>query len=262
MSSMTLIYENLILVQGRRLALAHDGEMDAIARRLARLDSCAVCDALDSLSLPGAALGLHAVSTPRLIAGRVITVDLVPAATSSALMDDGAGAAPKRHLGTAAVDAASPGDVIVVAHHGRTDVAGWGGVLSAGAVRKGIAGVIVDGAVRDVDQADGYGLPVYAAAAVPRTARGRVTEREWNIHVTIAGVAVRPGDYVIADGSGVVFVPRDHARAVLAKAEQITRVEELMAGRALAGDPMTDVMSHDYESMLSDSDGGEHRSRG
>jgi regulator of RNase E activity RraA len=230
--------------------------MDAIARRLARLDSCAVCDALDSLALPGAALGLHALSTPRLIAGRVITVDLAPvttkAAASTAPGEAGAGAALPRHLGTAAVDAASPGDVIVVAHHGRTDVAGWGGILSAGAVSKSIAGVIVDGAARDIDQAAGYGLPIYAAAAVPRTARGRVTERDWNIPVTIAGVAVRPGDYVIADGSGVVFVRRDHATAVLAKAELITKAEELMAARALAGDPMTDVMSNDYESMLGD----------
>jgi len=125
-----------------------------------------------------------------------------------------------------------------------------GPTWSAGAAAKGIAGVIVDGAVRDVDQAAGYGLPVYGAVAVPRTARGRVAERGWNIPVTIAGVLVRPGDYVIADGSGVVFVPREHAEAVVATAEAITRAEELMAARALAGDPMTDVMSHDYESML------------
>jgi regulator of RNase E activity RraA len=218
--------------------------MDDIARRLARLDSCAVSDALDSLSLPGAALGLRALSVPRLVAGRVITVDLTPATAETGTA--------RRHLSTAAVDAASPGDVIVVALHGRADVPGWGGVLSAGATAKGIAGVIVDGAVRDVDQATGYGLPVYAATAVPRTARGRVAERDWNVPVTIAGVPVRPGDYVIADGSGVVFVPREHAEAVLAKAEAITRAEELMATRALAGDPMTDVMSHDYESMLGD----------
>jgi 4-hydroxy-4-methyl-2-oxoglutarate aldolase len=217
-------------------------QRDAIARRLAQLDACAVCDALDSLSLAGAALGLHSLSVPGRIAGRVITVDLTEAG----------GSAPRRHLGTAAIDAATPGDVIVVAHHGRTDVSGWGGVLCAGACQRGVAGVIVDGAVRDVDQAAGYGLPVFAAAAVPRTARGRVAERDWNVPVTIAGVAVSPGDYVIADGSGVVFVPRAHAEAVLTKAEAIAGKEERMAARALAGEPMADVMSHDYESMLSE----------
>jgi 4-hydroxy-4-methyl-2-oxoglutarate aldolase len=221
-------------------------ERDPVARRLSRLDTCAVSDALDALSLPGAALGLRAVSGTGLVAGPVVTVDLTVAANHSA----STAAAPRRHLGTAAVDAAGPGDVIVVAHYGRADVAGWGGVLAAGASRKGVAGVIVDGAVRDVDQAAGYGLPVYATAAVPLTARGRVTERAWNVPVTIAGVPVRPGDYVIADGSGVVFVPRERAGDVLARAEAITRAEAQMTARALAGEPMAQVMSHDYESML------------
>jgi regulator of RNase E activity RraA len=226
---------------------------DPVAQRLSQLDSCAVSDALDSLSLPGAALGLHAVSAPRLIAGPVVTVDLTAAVTHEVEPQDAGAAAspvPRRHLSTAAVDAASPGDVIVVAHHGCADAAGWGGVLSAGASGKGVAGVIVDGVARDVDQAARYGLPVYATGAVPRTARGRITERAWNVPVTIAGVPVRPGDYVIADGSGVVFIPRDRAGDVLAKAEAITRAEEQMAARALAGEPMTEVMSHDYESML------------
>jgi 4-hydroxy-4-methyl-2-oxoglutarate aldolase len=60
---------------------------------------------------------------------------------------------------------------------------------------------------------------------------------------------------VIADGSGVVFVPQARAEAVLTKAETIARVEELMAARALAGEPMAEVMGHDYESMLSERPG-------
>ena len=236
------------------MSVVSGNERDEVTRRLSRLDACAVSDALDALSLPGAALGLRAVSVPGLIAGPVITVDLTEAVAHSAA----ASPAPRRHLGTAAVDAARPGDVIVVAHHGRADVAGWGGVLSAGASRRGVAGVIVDGAVRDVDQAVGYGLPVYATVAVPRTARGRVIERAWNVPVTVAGVRVRPGDYVVADGSGVVFVPRERAGDIVARAEMIAQAEELMTARALAGEPMTEVMSHDYESML---DGGQTPAR-
>ena len=68
--------------------------------------------------------------------------------------------------------------------------------------------------------------------------------------MTIAGVPVMPGDYVIADGSGVVFVPRERVGDVVDRAEAITRAEALMTARALAGEPMTEVMSHDYESML------------
>lgn len=207
---------------------------------LSRLDSCAVSDALESLGLQGAAIGIHAQSVSRSIAGRVITTELIPA--------DGATAS--RHLGTAAIDAAQPGDVIVVANGARRDVSGWGGVLSAGASARGVAGVVTDGAVRDVDQAASYDLPVYAAAAVPWTARGRVVERSWNVPVTVAGVAVASGDLVIADGSGVVFIPADRAEEVLVIATRIAAKEELMAERALAGEPMTEVMGHDYETML------------
>ncbi|MFF4630070.1 RraA family protein [Streptomyces griseorubiginosus] len=210
--------------------------------RLARLDACAVSDALDAMGLPGAALGLTALAAPRRIAGRAVTVDLI---------DDAPGATHAgRHLGTAAVDASGPGDVIVVAHRGRTHVAGWGGVLSAGAKRNGVEGVVVHGACRDVDEARELDLPLYATRGVPVTARGRVVERAWNVPVDIADVPVYPGDLVIADASGVVFVPAAHADEVLATAEAIAAKERAMVQRVRAGHPMAAVMSTDYETML------------
>ncbi len=123
-------------------------------------------------------------------------------------------------------------------------------MLSAGAVARRIEGVVVDGAVRDLDDAQDYGLPVYAVAAVPVTARGRVAEREWNVAVRICDVAVDPGDFVIADASGVVFVPRNRVAEVLSAAERIAAREAAMVTRARGGAPMVDVMSGDYETML------------
>lgn len=207
--------------------------------RLERIDACAASDALDTLGVDGVILGLRPLSSGRVV-GRAVTMELV----------EFDGTPSERHLGTAAVDAAGAGDVIVVAHAARTAISGWGGVLSAGASQRGVAGVVVDGAARDVDQAVGYGLPVYATNAVPRTARRRVVERAWNIPVVIAGITVHPGDYVVADGSGVVCIPGSHVEEVLTVAERIVAKEELMADRALAGEPMVDVMGHDYESML------------
>ena len=209
--------------------------------RLAALDTCAVSDALDSLGLPGPALGLHAVSGDRRIAGRAVTVDLVEA--------DGISIAP-RHLCTAAVDASGPEKVIVVAHHGRTHVAGWGGVLSAGAVARGSEGVIVDGAVRDLDEARQFGLTLYASTSVPVTARKRIIERAWDVPVDIAGVRVEPGDYVLADGSGVVFVSHERVEEVLGIAESIADKERQMLVRVRSGEPMATVMSANYETML------------
>jgi 4-hydroxy-4-methyl-2-oxoglutarate aldolase len=223
----------------------------ALLAQLAALDTCACSDALDQLGLVGVAPGLRALTVPRRVTGPVITVALGPVgAAAEAHPSSSAGTAP-RHLGTAAIEAAEPGDVIVVAAAGRVDAAGWGGVLSLAATMRGVSGVIVDGACRDVDESASLGLPVYALAAVPSTARGRHAEVGWNIPVDVAGVTVSPGDLVIADGSGVVFVPAGRAQDVLAAAERIAAREAAMAGRLRAGEPASAVLSADYEQMLS-----------
>lgn len=150
--------------------------------------------------------------------------------------------------------AATVGDIVVIEHRGRTDVSGWGGLLSRGALAKGIAGVVVDGAVRDIDKAEELGLPVYARAAVPVTARGRVAEHAFNGPVTIAGIAVEPGDWLLADGSGVVFVPAARIENVLQTAERIFASEQLMARDIASGRAISEVMGADYEDMLKRND--------
>ena len=211
-----------------------------LVARLAQLDTCAVSDALDRLGLPGAVTGIQAMSSPTKIAGRAVTVKLVPKGQEAAV----------RHLGTAAIEAASPGDVIVVDHGGRTNVAGWGGILSTAAKVKGISGVVVDGACRDVDESRERDFPVYARAAVPLTARGRIVEHSFNEPIEVGGVPLRPGDLVIADGTGVVFVPAERAAEVIAAAEEIAAREAEMAKAILAGQSVVDVMGQSYETML------------
>jgi len=217
-----------------------------LVARLAALDTCAVSDALDRLGLLGVALGIRPLTVSERIAGRVVTVKLGPAR---------GGAPAARHLGTAAIETAAPGDVIVVDHQGREDAAGWGGILSTPAKVKGVRGVIVDGACRDVDESRALGFPVYARTAVPLTARGRAVEESFNQPVTIAGVPVQPGDLVLADGSGVVFVPAERAEEVIATAEAIAAREAAMTRAVLAGQPVSQVMDHTYETMVSRSEG-------
>lgn len=204
-------------------------------------DTPTISDALERHGLAGAAPGLAAVTVARPLEGRVVTVQLGPV--------EGA-ARPARHLCTAAIDASGTGDVIVVANGGRIDCAGWGGLLSLAAHRRGIAGVIVDGACRDVDEAAALGLPVYARAAVPVTARGRVAEVSWGEPVEVCGVAVRTGDRVFADGSGVVFVPAARAHDVLAGAGEIAAREAALAAAIRAGSPVSEVMGASYESLV------------
>jgi regulator of RNase E activity RraA len=218
------------------------GSADATALRdrLIRIDTCVLSDALDRLGLRGVAFGLQRLAGQARIAGRVITVTLGPAE---------GGTAP-RHLCTAAVDQGGPGDVIVVEHHATPYAAGWGGILSYAAKARGIEGVVVDGMARDIDEAIEFGFPVFAAGAVPSTARGRVMEVACQEPVVVRGVRVRPGDWVLADSSGVVFVPQARLDEVLALAESLADRERQMVARLRSGEAVSVVMNHQYESML------------
>lgn len=208
--------------------------------RLLRLDTGAVSDALDGIGLPGSVAGIRPMTGPFRIAGRVTTVKLVLAEGRTA----------RRHLSTAAVEASGHGDVLVVEHRSRADCAGWGGLLSRAAKMRGIEGTIVDGAVRDVDESREIGYPVFARAAVPTTARGRAIEESWNVPIRIADVHVRPGDIVIADASGVVFVVESLAQRVLELAEEIATMERAMAEALERGDAVSQVMAREYEKMV------------
>jgi 4-hydroxy-4-methyl-2-oxoglutarate aldolase len=213
--------------------------MDDIVNRLLSLDTCAVSDACDRLGVPGAVLGIAPMTPPAKIAGRVVTVKLVEANGRQAT----------RHLCTAAIEAANRGDVIVIANP-RLDAAGWGGILSAAAKTKGVAGVVCDGAARDVDESRELEFPVFARAAVPRTARGRIIEESFNEPIQVGGLPVRPNDLVLADGSGVVFLEAARAEEVLSNAETIAARESKMKEAVMAGDRVSEVMGRDYETML------------
>ena len=217
---------------------------DDIAARLMRLDSCALSDALDKLGLKGCVTGLSPVSSTRKIAGRVHTVrlvakDKVPPASG-----------PPRHLGTTAIEACKPGEVIVVEQKSGIDAGSWGGILSLGAKARGIAGVVVDGPVRDIDEARQMDFPVFGRSATARTARNRIVEVGTDIPVSIGDVTVHPGDYVLADGSAVVFLAQADAARILDAAESISAREAAMAKALQSGKPITEVMGADYEHML------------
>jgi len=215
--------------------------MSDLLARLGQLDTCAVSDALDKLGLPGVAIGIHRVATDRRISGRVVTAKLEP--------DDGRPAA-SRHLGTTAIEAAQPGDVIVMEQRTGIDAAAWGGNLSLAAQLRGVAGTIVEGPVRDIDEAHGYGYAVFARSRTPYTARGRIVEVGTNVPIVVGDVAVLPGDYVVADGTGVVFVRAGDIEAVLDAADAVVARERAMVAALRGGTPVTQVMGINYETML------------
>jgi regulator of RNase E activity RraA len=207
--------------------------------RLARLDTCVVSDALDKLGLHGVAAGLRRLATDRKLAGRILTVKL----------ESANGRLAERHLCTAAIEAAGAGEILVVEHHSRTDCAGWGGLLSRAAMVKGIPGVIVDGLCRDIDESRDIGFTVFARGVIPTTARGRIIETDFNCPITVDSIVVHPGDWVIADGSGVVFLARENVEIIVAQAEQLVAREATLLKDIEAGIPVSHVMSRTYEHM-------------
>jgi len=214
--------------------------MDQCTERLLRMDSCAVSDALDKLGLPGAVTGIPHVSTDRRIAGRVLTVKL----------DRAEGRSNTRHLCTAAIEAASPGDIIVCEQRTGLDAACWGGNLTIGAKMRGVAGAIIEGPARDIDESRQLDFPVFARSITGRTARGRIVEVSTGAPILVGDVTVNPGDYVIADASSVVFIAQADIGRVVEAAEQIVQRESLMAQALRDGKPIGHVMGASYEQML------------
>ena len=214
---------------------------EEIIERLSKLDTCAVSDALDSLALKGATWGVRPQwQCPRIV-GRAVTMKIKPAGLQQ----------PTQHLGTAPIEAAKPGDIIIIDNGGKLEFSCWGGLLALSAKLKGLSGVVIDGASRDIDEARELNFPVYARGAVPMTARGRVMQESFNQEIQFAGVQCHSGDLVIADGSGVVIIAKEKEQEVVAAAEAIYQKEQEMADgirKGYSGLEMLEKLG--YEQML------------
>ena len=113
-----------------------------------------------------------------------------------------------------AIELAQPGDVLVMNAGGDTTQAPVGEIVVSNCIRKGAAGLVIDGPIRDSDILPSLSIPVFAKGV---THRGCYKDRPGEINVTIAcgGVVVRPGDLVVGDSDGVVIVPHEEAEALL-----------------------------------------------
>lgn len=214
---------------------------DPHVTRLRRLDACAVSDALDKLGLPGVVSGLPQRSGHGRVAGRAVTMKVGPGSPPPG---------PPKHLGCTAIEAAGPDDVIVVEQSSGIEAGCWGGLLTLGAKVRGVAGVVADGPLRDVDEAITYAFPVWSRSLTARTARGRVVELGTQLPIRLGDVPVHPGDYLLADRSAVIVVAAADIERVLEVAETIVAKEAAMAKALLDGTPIGEVMGGNYEHML------------
>jgi len=118
---------------------------------------------------------------------------------------------------------ASPGDVLVI--DGVTGISNMGGISAQTGKRQGEAGAVISGAIRDVSHSRSVGYPVWATEISPVTGKWRIETVEINGDVEIGGIRVSPGDIVLADDTGVCFIPRQRAEEVLVLAEKKAAAE-------------------------------------
>jgi 4-hydroxy-4-methyl-2-oxoglutarate aldolase len=120
---------------------------------------------------------------------------------------------------------AQRGDVLVLAAQGTADASVFGGRLAMSSREAGVDGVVVDGCVRDLDEIHAAGLPVWSRWVTPISGKNRMEQVSSNEPIHFAGVQVHPGDLVIADQSGVCFVPAALAEDVARRVVQIAAAE-------------------------------------
>jgi 4-hydroxy-4-methyl-2-oxoglutarate aldolase len=134
---------------------------------------------------------------------------------------------------------ARPGDVVVI--DGVAGVSNMGGISAQTGKRQGEAGAIVFGGIRDVGHSRRVGYPVWATEVTPTTGKWRIETVEINGEIVIAGIRVAPGDIVLADDTGVCFIPRARAAEVLELAKQKSAAEEAKCKAIDAGVPVADL---------------------
>ncbi|MFC2015422.1 RraA family protein [Chloroflexota bacterium] len=125
----------------------------------------------------------------------------------------------------AAIDYTQPGDIIVVDVKGYKDAAIWGDLAAKSCQLRKVAGVILDGAVRDSEGIRQTGVPHFSRSVTPNSGDCSVLG-DINVPIQCAGVVVNPGDIIVADNDGVVVVPKQRAALILEKAKGQVQAEK------------------------------------
>ncbi len=139
-----------------------------------------------------------------------------------------------------AIDQASPGDVLVINNEGATHVATWGELATLSCIGRGLSGVVIDGAVRDVDDIIRLDYPVFSRGMTPNAGEPK-GYGEINTEVRCGGQLVRPGDWIVGDESGVVVIPKERAYEIARRAVEVKKTEERIREEIQRGSTLSQV---------------------
>ena len=140
-----------------------------------------------------------------------------------------------------AIDMAKEGDIIVI-YNGSPHVAPWGELATLSCMNRKIAGVVIDGAVRDVDDIRRLNFPVFALSIVPNAGEPKGFG-EINAEITCGGQIVRPGDYIVGDDNGVVVIPKERGYEIARRAVEVEKNESRIRDEIMKGKTLSRVLS-------------------
>jgi len=140
-----------------------------------------------------------------------------------------------------AIDMAQSGDVIVIYNGGSDQVAPWGELATLSCINKGVSGVVIDGAVRDIDDIRRLEFPVFARAVVPNAGEPKGFG-EINAEIRCAGQTVRPGDYIVGDDNGIVVVPKERAYEIARRSVEVEKNESRIRDEITKGSTLSKVL--------------------
>lgn len=139
-----------------------------------------------------------------------------------------------------AIDIAKAGDVIVI-YNGSSDVAPWGGLATYSCLNKGIAGVVIDGAARDIEDIEEIKLPVFTSNVVPNAGDPKGFG-EINAEITCGNQTVKPGDYIVGDDNGVVVIPKERAYEIARRAKEVNKTEQRLYDEIKRGGTLSELL--------------------
>jgi 4-hydroxy-4-methyl-2-oxoglutarate aldolase len=146
-----------------------------------------------------------------------------------------------------ALEMGQAGDIIVVDAGGDTETSVCGGLMGGLAKNRGIRGMIVDGAGRDIDELEDIGWPIWTRAITARGTHtmfsGRKEELSINVPVNVGGIVVFPGDFVVADTIGVTVIPQGRAEEILKAAEEQAGREQRTREWVAQGKTIEDLLA-------------------
>jgi 4-hydroxy-4-methyl-2-oxoglutarate aldolase len=161
-----------------------------------------------------------------------------------------------RHLGTGLLDSCRAGDVIIVSAPKDVRAGSWGGLLMAGAAAAGAVAVISDGYVRDVMSSTESGVPLFCRGPAVRSARGRLIEQAFDVPVVIDEEIVEPGEVVVADADGQIFLtPSDLPAVAEALSDVLGAEEEFLDSIRSRARTFSAVLNSRYEDLTQQTSG-------